>query len=88
MEQGLLWLDVKVICTEACENPSDMVSVKALRFRIHEDVIQVDNHEHVGHVLEDIVHKVLEHGQHIGESHWHNKKFRKLLTLQPPRQSV
>ena len=53
-----------------------MVLVNILQLRIHEDVIQVDHHEDVRQVLEDVIHEVLKCGQRIGKSHWHDKKFK------------
>ena len=75
MKQGLLWFNMKVIFTEVSENMSDMVTMKSLQFGVHEDVVQIDYHKNVGHILEDVVHKVLKCGWCIGKSHWHDKKF-------------
>ena len=75
MEQRLLWLDVKVVFTEACEHTSDVIMMKRLQFRVHEDVIQIDHHEHVRHILEDVVHEVLKRRGGIGKSHWHDQEF-------------
>ena len=57
MKQRLLWLDVKVVFAETCEHTSDMIPMERLRFGVHEDVVQIDHHEYVGHILEDVVHK-------------------------------
>ena len=61
---------------EAGENTLDMVMMNVLRLRVYEDVIQVDHHKNIGHILEDVIHKVLKCGWHIGKSHWHDKKFK------------
>ena len=76
MKQGLLWFNMKVIFMEASENTSDMVMMKILRCGVHEDVVQIDYHKHIGHILEDVIHKVLNCGQCVGKSHWHDKKFK------------
>ena len=52
-----------------------MITMKCLRFGVHEDVIQIDHHKHVGHVLEDVVHKVLKSRWGIGKSHRHDQEF-------------
>ena len=75
MKQRLLWLDVKVVVTEASEHSSDVITMKCLQFGVHEDVVQIDHHEHVGHILEDVVHKVLKSHWDIGKSHRHDQEF-------------
>ena len=75
MKQRLLWLDVKVVFMETCEHTLDMIPMERLQFRVHEDVVQIDHHEHVGHILEDVVHKVLKSRWGIGKSHRHDQEF-------------
>ena len=50
--------------------------MKSLQFGVHEDVVQIDHHKNVGHILEDVVHKGLKCGQPVGMSHWNDKKFK------------
>ena len=73
MKQGLLWFDVKVIFKEPHENALDMVMMNSLRLGVHKDVVQRDHHKNIGHILKDIVHKVLKC---VGKSHWHDKEFK------------
>ena len=54
--------------------------MNGLRLRVHEDVVQVDHHKNIRHILEDVVHKVLKCGQRVGKSHWHDKKFKGAIT--------
>ena len=49
--------------------------MKCLQFGVHEHVIQIDHHKHVGHILEDVVHKVLKSRWGIGKSHRHDQEF-------------
>ena len=69
------WFDVMVMFTEGRGSMSDMASVNVLRLGIHEDVIQVDYHEDIGQVLEDVGHKVLKCVRHKGKFHCHDKRF-------------
>ena len=46
------------------------------RIRKDQDVVQVDNDKEVRHILEDVVHKMLEGGRHICESHGHYEKLK------------
>ena len=60
MKQRLLWFDMKIVFSEASEHTLDMVTMKCLRFGVHKDVVQIDHHENIGHILEDVVHEVLK----------------------------
>ena len=46
------------------------------RIRKDQDVVQVDNDKKVGHILKDVVHKMLESGRCICESHGHYEKLK------------
>ena len=67
------WFGVMVMFTEGHGSASVMASVNVLRLGIHEDVVQVDYHEDIGQVLEDVGHKVLECVRHQGKFYCHDK---------------
>ena len=60
MEGALIEFRVKVVLAQSLEHPSDMDAVFFLRLAEDQDVVQVDDNEDVGHVAEDVVHKMLE----------------------------
>ena len=69
MKQGLLWFNMKVVFMEASEHASDVITMQHFQFGVHEDVVQIDHHEHVRHILEDVVHEVLKSRWGISKSH-------------------
>ena len=64
---------MEVVLAQSLEHPSDMDAVFFLRLAEDQDVVQVDDNEDVGHVAEDVVHKVLECGRGVGHSKGHNE---------------
>src|SRR6266481_6338063 len=80
MEQRFFWLNVEVVLSESREDPSDVAAVFLDRLRKDQNVIQVDDNKKVGHILKDVVHKVLESGRCICESHGHYEKLERAIT--------
>ena len=56
---------------QSLEHPSDMDTVFFLRLAEDQNVVQVDDDEDVGHVAEDVVHKMLECCRGVGHSKGH-----------------
>ncbi|KAG6894821.1 hypothetical protein C0992_004474 [Termitomyces sp. T32_za158] len=50
-----------------------MVSVFLEGVGVDEDVVQVAYHEHVAHIMEDVIHEVLECGRGVGHAKRHHK---------------
>ena len=53
----------------------DMLGVLFWVLAVNEDVVEVDNHEHVKEVGEDVIHEVLESGGCICEPKGHHTPF-------------
>src|SRR6266481_1795226 len=70
---------MQVVLSESCEDSSDVVAVFLDRVREDQDVIEVNNDEEVGHVLENIVHEVLKSSRGIGESHGHDQELKRAI---------
>ena len=47
---------------------------------VDEDIVQIDDDEYIGHVLEDVVHEVLKRGGSVSESHRHDKELERSIT--------
>ena len=77
VKKRFLRLDVKITFSEVCKNTSDMVMVYVLRFRVDKDVI--DHHEDIRHILEDVIHEMLECCGCIGKTHWHDEELKESI---------
>ena len=54
----------------------DMLGVLFWVLAVNEDVVEVDNHEHVKEVGEDVIHEVLEGCKHICKPEGHHTPFK------------
>ena len=61
---------------QTLEHQPDMLLVLLLALGEDMDVIQVDKHELVQHVMEDVVDQVLEQSWHFGEAEGHDQVFK------------
>jgi hypothetical protein len=66
---------MKFLVADPLEDLSDVAPVEFQRVRVYEYVVQVNDDEEVCHVLERVVHEVLEMGWGIGWAKRHNKPF-------------
>ena len=76
MEVTLSWDQEETILPEPSEYLLDMFDMLFWVLRVDEDVIEVDNHEHVKEVREDIIHEVLESSRCICEPKGHHTPFK------------
>ena len=60
---------------ESLEYFTDMLGVLFQVLGVDEDVIEIDDHEHVEEIGEDVIHEVLEHCWHICEPKGHHTPF-------------
>src|ERR1700731_3857691 len=65
MKFTLCQVQEETILLEPLEYPSDMFNVLFQVLGVNEDVVEIDNHEHVKEIGEDVIHEVLESGGHI-----------------------
>ena len=65
----------ETVLPEPSEYLSDMFDMLFWVLGVDEDVIKVDDHEHVEEVREDVVHEVLKCGRHICEPKRHHTPF-------------
>ena len=65
MKFTLRQVQEETILPEPLEYLSDMFNMLFQVLGVDEDVIKVDDHEHVKEVREDVVHEVLESGRCI-----------------------
>ena len=75
VKKRFLRLDVKMILSEAHKDVLDMDLVYVLRFRVDKDVIQIDQHEVIGHILKDAIHEMLGCCGCLGKAQWHNEEL-------------
>src|ERR1700731_1041533 len=66
----------ETVLPEPSEYLSDMFNVLFQVLRVDEDVVEVDNHECVKEVGEDVIHEVLESGRCICEPKGHHTPFK------------
>ena len=62
----------ETVLPEPLEHLSDMFDMLFRVLGVDEDVVEVDDHEHVKEVREDVVHEVLEGGRCICEPKGHH----------------
>ena len=72
MKFTLSWVQEETVLPEPSEYLSDMFDMLFRVLGVDEDVVEVDNHEHVEEVREDVVHEVLESGGCICEPKGHH----------------
>ena len=60
---------------ETTEYLPDMFAVFGRVIGVDKNIVQINNHGHVHHVGEDIVHKPLESGRSIGKTKRHHQPF-------------
>jgi hypothetical protein len=75
MEGTLRDFGVKVPFAKALEYVMDMVTMLIGRIGEDEYIIEIYYDEQVNHVVERVIHKVLELCQGIGHAHWHYEPF-------------
>lgn len=73
MEIGFLWVCVKIVLAESFQDLADVDAVFFQAVRKDEDVVQIDNHENVDHILEYVVHKILKRCRGVRETERHNQ---------------
>ena len=52
-----------------------IIAVLFKRVQVDEDIIQIYNYEDVTHIVEDVIHEVLEGCRGVGHSKGHDKIF-------------
>src|SRR3984893_13253748 len=72
MKSTLCWVQEETILLEPLEYLSDMFNMLFQVLGVDEDVVKVDDHEHVKEVREDVIHEVLEGGGGICEPKGHH----------------
>ena len=75
MEVTLSWVQEETILPEPSEYLSDMFNMLLRVLGVDEDVVEVDDHEQVEEVGEDVVHETLECGRCVGEPERHHTPF-------------
>jgi hypothetical protein len=75
VEDTLQDFGVKVSFTEVLEYATNMAVVLPKRVRENEDVIEIYDDEKIDHVLEQVIHEVLELCGGIGCAHGHDEPF-------------
>ena len=65
MKFTLCWVQEETVLLEPLEYLSDVFNVLFWDLGVNEDVIEIDDHEHVKEIGEDVIHEVLESGRHI-----------------------
>ena len=66
---------VEIVCVKVVKHLVNVILVLGRIVGEDEYVVRINNHTHIQHVLEDIVHKSLKGGQSICESIMHDKKL-------------
>ena len=79
VKRTFLFLDEQVVLQQALDDAADMLDVLLHSPGKKQDVVQVQNDEHVQHVHQDIIHHCLEDGWGIGETKRHDKVLVVLL---------
>src|SRR5882724_10625787 len=79
VEQALLGFGVQVILAKVIQDMSDVNLMLFQRVCEDEDVVEVDNYEHISHVSEDMVHEGLECSGSVGKSHWHDQELERAI---------
>jgi hypothetical protein len=72
VELAFFGVHVEVVMPESLQDLSYVATVVFHHLGVDEDVIGVDHHEDIGHVVEDIIHEILEG---VGHSEWHYQVF-------------
>lgn len=74
-EFALFGLCIKSVVDKALKNLPDFGSVLHWVVGEDQDVVQIDENVDVKHVVEDVVHEVLEYGRSIRQAEWHDEAF-------------
>ncbi|KAG6899002.1 hypothetical protein C0993_001859 [Termitomyces sp. T159_Od127] len=71
--------DTKVVLLKSFESMVDVIVVLLQRVQVDQDVVQVYNDKNIIHVMEDVVHEVLESSRGVGHTKGHYKVLKEAV---------
>ncbi|KAG5335312.1 hypothetical protein C0989_001470 [Termitomyces sp. Mn162] len=76
---AFLEFGMKVILLESFQDAADMFWMLCRQIQVDQDVVQVHSNENVVHVMEDVIHEVLEGGGGVSHSKGHHKVLKEAI---------